>query len=512
MPAKRLSMRKIRELLRLKAAGGMSDRTLALRIGVARSTMTDYLERLEAAGLRWPLPDEITDDVLERTLFERAGFKPGARRRPEPDWAHLVREMRRPGVTLLILWEEYRTIEPAGYGYSRFCDLYRAFERRLAPTMRQHHVAGDKLFVDYSGKKVPIVDPVTGEVRVAELFVAVLGASNFTYAEACWTQALPDWIGAHVRLLEFIDGVPRLLVPDNLKAGVHKASFYDPEINRTYGRMAAHYGVSVLPTRPAKPKDKAKVEAGVRFAQTYILGRLRNLTFFSLAEANAAIRDMLERMNGQVMRRVGVSRRHLFETVERPALKPLPETAYEYAEWKLARVGIDYHVEIEQFYYSVPHALIRQQVDVRLTPRTLEIYHAGRRVAAHARRYGGPRHGTDPDHMPSHHRDYAQWSPERFLREAGKIGPNTVGLFTAILAQRRHPEHGFRNCLGILRLYRGAGSDRAEAVSARALDIGALTYRSIASILDNNLDRPTAKPADSLPLLHANLRGPGYYH
>jgi transposase len=513
MPAKRLTMRKIRELLRLKSAGGMSDRALAQRIGVARSTMTDYLERLAAAGLSWPLPAEVTDAVLEQLLFVRAGFKPGARRRVEPDWAHLAREMRRPGVTLLILWEEYRAAEPSGYGYSRFCELYREFERRLAPTMRQHHVAGDKLFVDFSGKKVPIADPVTGEVKEAELFVAVLGASNFTYAEACWTQALPDWIGAHVRLLSFLGGVPRLLVPDNLKAGVHKASFYDPEINRTYGRLAAHYGFSVLPARPSRPKDKAKVEAGVRFAQTYILGRLRHRTFFSLAEANAAIGEMLDRMNGHVMRRIGVSRRHLFDTVERPALTPLPAEPYEYAEWKLARVGVDYHVDIEHFYYSVPHVLIRQQVDVRLTARMVEIFHGGRRVAAHARRYGGPRHGTDPDHMPAHHRHYADWSAERFLTEAGRIGPNTAGLFTAILAQRRHPEQAFRNCLGILRLYRGAGNVRAEAVSARALEIGALAYRSIASILDNNLDRPAAKPADdTMPLLHSNLRGPGYYH
>lgn len=513
MPAKRLSMRRIRELLRLRAAGGMSDRVLAQHIGVARSTLKEYLARLEAAGLNWPLPDDITDAVLEQRLFERAGVKAGVRRRREPDWAQLVREMRRPGVNLLILWEEYRDAEPGGYGYSRFCELYREFERRLTPTMRQHHVAGDKLFVDFSGKKVPIVDPLTGVVTEAELFVAVLGASNLTYAEACWSQALPDWIGAHVRLLEFLGGVPRLIVPDNLKAGVHKASFYDPEINCTYGRLAAHYGFSVLPTRPARPKDKAKVETGVRFAQSYILGRLRNLTFFSLAEANAAIRGRLERLNGHVMRRLGVSRQHLFDTVERPALNPLPETPYEYAEWKLARVGVDYHVEIEQFYYSVPHALIRQQVDVRLTARTVEIYHAGRRVAVHARRYGGLRHGTDPDHMPSHHREVAQWSPERFLREAGRFGPNTVGLFTAILAQRRHPEHGFRNCLGILRLYRSAGVERAEAVSAWALEIGALSYRSIASIVDNNLDRlRPAQSADSLPLRHANLRGPGYYH
>ena len=289
MPARReLTMRQLRQMLRL-AREGLSARAIGRMLGVARSTVQDNLKRAEAAGLAWPLGAEITDAILEQRLFTRAGVRPGVRRRVEPDWSSLVREANRPGVNLMVLWEEYREVYPDGYGYSRFCDLFREFERRLSPVMRQHHAAGDKLFVDYSGKKVPIVDPDTGVVREAEIFVAVLGASSLTYAEATWSQALPDWIGAHVRLFRFLGGVPRLIVPDNLKSGIHKASFYDPEINRSYGMMAAHYGVGVLPARPRKPRDKAKVEAGVRFAQTYILGRLRRQTFFSLAEANAAI-------------------------------------------------------------------------------------------------------------------------------------------------------------------------------------------------------------------------------
>jgi transposase len=320
-------MRQMRELLRLKFSGGaLSDRALARQLGVARSTVQDYLARIAAAGLTWPLPAEITDDVLEQRLFARAGVKPGLRRRLEPDWAALIREMKRPGVNLMILWEEYRQVHPDGYGYSRFCDLYREFELRLTPTMRQHHVAGDKVFVDFSGKKIGIADPVTGAIRPAEIFVAVLGASNYTYAEATWTQGLPDWIGAHVRMFGFYGSVPRLLVPDNLKAGVHRPSFYDPEVNRTYGRMAEHYSIGILPARPYRPKDKAKVEAGVRFAQSYILGRLRQLTFFSLEECNQAISGVLERMNGRIMRRLGVSRHDLFVQIEQPALRPLPET------------------------------------------------------------------------------------------------------------------------------------------------------------------------------------------
>jgi transposase len=421
--------------------------------------------------------------------------------------------MKRPGVTLTILWEEYRQAQPDGYGYSRFCDLYREFERRLSPVMRQHHVAGDKVFVDYSGKKIAIIDPQTGVVRQAEIFVGVLGASNYTYAEATWTQTLPDWIGAHGRMFRFFGGVPRLIVPDNLKSGVHKASFYDPEINRSYGMMAAHYEVGILPARPRKPKDKAKVEAGVRFAQSYILGRLRNQTFFSLVECNAAIGTALEAMNGRVMRRLGVSRRDLFEGLERPALRALPPTDYEFAEWRLARVGLDYHVEVAGFYYSVPHALIRMQVDVRATARTIEVFHRGERVATHERRYGGPRHGTDRDHMPSAHRRYAEWSPERFGRWARAIGPHTEGLVTAILAHRPHPEQGFRTCLGVLRLYRGLDPARAEAVSAHAVAIGALTYKSIAAILANNRDRVrSTAPESAVVLTHPNVRGLGYFH
>ena len=512
MPARReLTMRQLRQMLRL-ARDGVSAREIGRTLGVARSTVQDNLKRAEAAGLGWPLPAEITDAVLESRLFARAGVTPGARRRLEPDWSSLVREVKRPGVNLMVLWEEYRDVHPEGYGYSRFCDLFREFERRLSPVMRQHHAAGDKAFVDYSGKKVPIVDPATGVVRKAEIFVAVLGASSLTYAEATWTQTLPDWIGAHVRLFRFLDGVPRLVVPDNLKSGIHKASFYDPEINRSYGMMAAHYGVGVLPARPRKPRDKAKVEAGVRFAQTYILGRLRRQTFFSLAECNAAIATAVERINAHVMRRLGVSRRELFESIERPALRPLPADDYEYAEWRLARVNLDYHVEAAGFLYSVPHALIRQQVDVRLTARTVEIFHRGQRVAAHERRHGGRRHGTDPDHMPSSHRRYAEWTPERFRRWGRSIGPETEGLVIAVLSYRPHPEQGFRTCLGILRLFRGLDSTRAEAVSARAVAIGALTYKSIASILANNLHRDQRQPESAAVIDHPNVRGPRYFH
>lgn len=512
MPAKReLTMRQLRHMLRL-AHEGVSARETGRRLGVARSTIQDNLKRATAAGLSWPLPEDLTDDALEKRLFTHAGVKTGARRRIEPDWAELSRELKRPGVNMMILWEEYRAAHPDGYGYSRFCDLFRGFERRLTPVMRQHHVAGDKVFVDYSGKRIGIVDPATGEIREAEIFVAVLGASNLTYAEASWTQKLPDWTGAHVRMFRFFGGTPRLLVPDNLKSGVHKASFYDPEINRTYGALASHYCVGVLPARPRKPRDKAKVEAGVRFAQSYILGRLRRQTFFSLADCNAAIAGAMEAMNNRPMRKIGVSRRELFDKIERDALCPLPETDWEFAEWKRARVSIDYHIEIDGFFYSVPHALIHAEVDVRATARMIEIFYRGQRVGLHERRVLGRRHGTDPEHMPSAHRRYAAWTPERFCRWAAQIGPNTEGLIAAVLSSRRHPEQGFRTCLGVLKLYRGVDPALAEAVSARALEIGALNCKSIAALLARKT-APAAKDNAPATLFdHANLRGPGYYH
>ena len=415
MPAKReLSMRQLRHLLRLHH-DGVSAREIGRRLGVARSTIQDNLKRAAAAGLAWPLADDITEEALETRLFGRAGVTQGQRRRTEPDWAALARELKRPGVTMSILWEEYREVHPEGYGYSRFCDLLRGFERRLTPVMRQHHVAGEKAFVDYSGKRIGIADPTTGEIREAEIFVGVLGASNLTYAEATWTQALPDWTGAHVRMFRFFGGAPKLLVPDNLKSGVAKASFYDPEINRTYGAMAAHYSVGILPARPRRPRDKAKVEAGVRFAQTYILGRLRHLTFFSLAECNAAITLVMQRMNERPMRNLGLSRRDLFEAIERDVLIALPADDWEFAEWRRARVNLDYHIEAHDFLYSVPHALIRAEVDADHGAHGRDLLSRPTR-----RRPSAPHHGPQARHGP---RPHAQLPPALRRVDAGAVPP-----------------------------------------------------------------------------------------
>jgi len=514
MPAERVSMRRVREILRLKHEGGASDREIARSLSVARSTVALTLERVAAAGLRWPLPTPLTDRVLEAMLYAGHGRQQGARRKAEADWAYVHHELRRPGVTLMLLWEEYRQREPDGYRYSRWCELYRAWESRLSPTMRQAHPAGERMFVDYAGQTVDLIDGSTGEIRPAQIFVAVMGASNYTYAEATLTQTLPDWIGAHIRALAFMGGVPAQLVPDNPRVGVDRANWYEPGLNRTYLDLATHYRTAILPTRVRKPRDKAKVEVAVLVVERWILARLRNRRFFSLAELNRAIAELVADLNARPMRRLGVSRRDLFLELDRPALKELPAEPYQYAEWRVRRVGLDYHVEIDGHYYSVPHRLIREQLDARITERTIELFCKGERVAVHMRGTGRGRHTTIPEHMPSAHRRYAEWTIERIGIDAAAIGHSTAKLTALILESRPHPEQGYRACIGILRLVRHYGAERLEAACNHGLEIGARSYSSIQSILKHGLDHRPPRPAAQRELLldHPNIRGPRYYH
>ena len=508
---KRLPMRKIREALRLKA-GGLTQREIAASVGVGRSTVGEYLDSAREAGFSWPLPDGLDDAELEQRLFSSAGSDQ-AKTRPQPDWPYIHRELRRKSVTLMLLWEEYRAQHPDGYGYSQFCERYRQWKGHLSPTMRQTHTAGERMFVDYAGQTIEFTDGLTGEVVTCQLFVAVLGASSYTYAEATLTQSLPDWCSSHERAFKFFGGAPAQVVSDNLKAGITKACFYEPAVNRTYGDLAAHYDTAVVPARPYKPRDKAKVEVGVLLAERWIIAKLRNRTFFSLGELNAAIRDCVIQLNACVSRHLGASRRELFEQVDRSALKPLPQETFSYADWKECRVGIDYHIEIDKHYYSVPHQLLREKVWARLTARTIEIFHKGRRVAAHVRSSANRLHTTIDAHMPSAHRRYADWTPERLRRQAGEVGPSTSALVEIILRERRHPEQGFRSCIGILRLAKSHGHDRLEAACARALEINARSYSSVKSILKNNLDRRRPdKPTDGPAILHANIRGATYFH
>jgi transposase len=401
-------MRKIKEVLRLKWAQGLSNRQIAKACGIGRPTVGEYLRRAAEAGLAWPLPADLDEATLERQLFPPPPSLP-AQTRGVPDWSRVHQELKRKGVTLFLLWQEYRETHPEGYQYSWFCDHYRAWQGKLDVVMRQDHRAGEKLFVDYAGQSMPVVDRDTGEIHEAQIFVAVLGASNYTYAEATWTQGLPDWIGSHRRTFAFFGGVPELVVPDNLRAGVSKAQRYEPDTNPTYQDMAAHYGVAVLPTRVRRPRDKAKVEAGVLVVERWILAALRQRTFFSLAQLNAAIAGLLEKLNARPFKKLPGCRRAHFEAWDKPALKPLPAAPYEYAEWKKARVHIDYHVAVEGHYYSVPHALIKRQLDVRITQNTLECFYRGQRVASHRRSLHKGRHTTVPAHMPEAHRQVGEW-------------------------------------------------------------------------------------------------------
>jgi transposase len=508
-------MRQVREILRLKYEFGTSDRAIAVAIGIARSTVRLCLDRVAAAGLIWPLPATLTDASLEALLFAPlGGSQSGKRHKDEPDWTRVHHELRRPGVTLLLLWEEYRAAHPGGYAYSRWCELYRGWEARLSPTMRQAHPAGERLFVDYAGHTVEALYAGTGELHPAQVFVAVLGASNYTYAEATWSQGLPDWIGSHVRALEFLGGVPRQIVPDNLRSGVLRANWYEPGINPTYRDLAAHYGTAILPTRVRRPRDKAKVEAGVLVVERWILARLRNQRFLSLAELNAAIEMLVTDLNARPMRKLGVSRRQLFDELDRPALLPLPADPFVYAEWRIRRVSLDYHVDVDGHYYSVPHRLLREQVEARVTARTIELFHKGARVAVHVRDGARGRHTTLSEHMPQAHRRHAEWTIERIRQEADAIGTATATLADVILRSRPHPEQGFRACLGILRLVRSFGRERVEAACARGLEIGARSYGSVQSILRHGLDQQprAAAHSDELPLVHPNIRGSGYYH
>ncbi len=505
-------MRKVREVLRLKHTLGMSYRQISETTGVGKTVVGEYLRRAGVIGITWPVAEEIDDAELDRRLFPVPGDGTTGPR-PAIEWPKIHEEMKGRGVTLVLLWQEYRAEQADGYGYSRFCDLYGEWRKTISATMRQTHPAGERLFVDYAGDTMPVFDQVTGE-RAAHIFVAALGASNYTYAEARWSEGLADWIGAHVNTLTAIGGVPKAVVCDNLKAGVTKPSRYEPGVNRTYQDLAMHYGFVVLPTRVRKPRDKAKVEVAVQIVERFVLARLRNQRFFSLEELNAAIRECVVELNAKIMRKLGKSRRELLETIERPALKALPAEPYRYAEWKRARVAPDYHIEIAGHYYSVPSRLIREVVEARITATTVEIFHKGTRVASHAFSPVSNRHTTIPEHMPSAHRRYAYWTPARIMQEAAKIGPATQALFEAIMKAKPHPEQGFRSCLGILRLAKSYGPARLEAACRRGNDIGARSYGSIASILKHGLDRAYAqeKAPEGAPIRHANIRGQGYYH
>jgi transposase len=515
-------MRRIREVLRLRYECGLPHRLISASVGISKGSVSDYLSRAEAAGLTWGEAAGLDEEQIERKLFTLVGRnEPGERAPIDFEWVH--REMRRTSVTLQLLWVEYRDAALAAgrgergcaYQYSQFCDLYADFRAKVDVSMRQVHRAGEKAFLDYSGKKPVIIDPSTGELIDVELFVMVLGASNYTYAEATRTQRTADFVGSTVRALEYFEGVPQILVPDQLRSAVTGPDRYDPEINATYAEMARHYGLAVVPARPRKPKDKAKVEGGVLIAQRWILACLRNRQFFSLDELNDAIAELLERLNARPFQRLDGCRRSAFESIDRPAMRALPASRYQVADWKNAKVNIDYHVMYDDRPYSVPHTMVGAQVQVRATVSVIEILHKGRRVIAH-RRCWGPK-GTPTtleEHRPKSHRDYGAWPPSRVVSWAETIGPSAGALVTHILETYPHPEDGYRKCMALLRTSKKYGAARVDAACRRAIAIGSPNRKSVEMILKKGLENaPVATPSEEhqLSLHHENVRGSEYF-
>jgi transposase len=464
-------MHRVREVLRLKFACGLSNRKIAVSCGIDRETVGMYLRRAEKAGLGWPLPAALSDSELDRRLFPAPASPPGPQR-PPPDCQYIYEQLRthkKVNLTLMQLWCEYKEVHSDGFQYTQFCEHYRRWRSKLDYVMRQEHKAGEKLFVDFTDG-LPLVDPHTGALIRTQLFVGVWGFSNFTYAEAVLDQTAPSWTHCHVQAFEYSRAVPHALVPDNLKSGVSKPCFYEPELNRSYAELAGHYDTVILPARIGRPRDKAKAEAGVLLAQRWILAVLRNRRFFTLEEMNAAIREQLNRLNGRAMRKLGKSRRELFEAQDRPAARALPARPYEFAEWRKAKVHIDYTIEIEKHVYSVPYRLIHETVDVRLAARTLEAFYRGERVAVHVRSYEPGKQTIQDEHRPAEHRKHLEWTPSRMITWAAQTGPATALLVERILSARRHPEQGYRGCLGIMKLGEHYGAERLEATSrGRAL-------------------------------------------
>lgn len=506
-------MRMLREVLRLYLGLNAAQREIARSCKLSPSTVNGYCGRARVAKLTWPLPPELDDDAALTALLFPDENRPQANR-PEPDWATVHLELKRKHVTKQLLWEEYKSGQPHGYQYSQFCERYSRWAACINVVMRQEHRAGEKMFIDFSGDGVEVIDPKTGEVVVAKLFIAVLGASNLTYVEPTLSEDLPSWTGGHVRALEYFGGVAEIWVPDNLKSGVKKPDLYEPDLNPTYAELARHYEAAVIPTRVRKPRDKAKVEQGVLLAERWILAALRNRTFFSLEEVREAVKPLVEKLNNRQMRKLKKSRREVFEQLERGALKPLPRGRYEFARWAQPKVHIDYHVEFDGNFYSVPYQLVGQRLDLRATETTVELLRGLKVITSHARSYERGKYVTKTEHMPKAHQAQAEWTPARLIEWAKKTGPNTARLVEEIMSRKVHPQQGFKACLGILHLNRDYKPVRIEAACARALKMRACTCKSVKAILRNNLDGQPLEddsPQAALPL-HQNIRGGSYYH
>jgi len=505
-------MRQVYEVLRLAYDQRLSQRAIARALGLSQSTVNEYLRRFRGSGVGWPIPPALDEAAVEARLF--TDLTPPVGVRPAPEWGSIHAELKRKGVTLQLLWIEYKQREPTGYQYTQFCQHYHDWAATIEPVLRQVYTAGEKAFVDYAGLTMPVVDAATGDTREAQIFVGALGASHLIYAEATWTQSLPDWIGSHVRMLEYVGGVPALIVPDNLKAGVTSPCYYEPVVHATYQDFATHYGTVILPARVRHPRDKAKVETAVQIVEREILAPLRHDVFHALAELQHAVAFALDRLNARPFQKLAGSRRSVFEATERAALRPLPPTRYELAVWKSAKVNIDYHISVAGHLYSVPYRLVGVQVTVRLTATMLEVLHQGTRVAVHARSVQKGHYSTEPTHRPKAHQRHLEWTPSRLIAWGTSIGLATGAVIDALLARSPHPEQGYRACLGLLSLKKRYDAVRLEAACVRACEAQTMRYRSVKSILATALDTipvDPVTPTTPLPATHAHVRGAAYY-
>ncbi len=511
-------MRKIKEVLRLRWLSKLTFEKISDSCVISQTAARDYVTRARSASLNWDAVQAIDEEGLEALLFPNRSSGGNGQKLAGMNFADFHMNLRKKSVTKLLLWHEYRERNPAGYSYSQLCLLYREYLRKTRISLRHTHTAGEKMFVDYAGQTVPIYDAITGDVNHAQIFIACLGASQYTYAEAQPSQSLPCWIDGHIHAFEFFGGCPEIVVPDNLRAGVSRACRYEPDLNPTYHDLAKFYDVAVIPTRVKKPKDKAKVENAVLLCERWILAVIRNRKFFSIAELNEAILELLIKLNEKPFQKLPGSRKSVFETLDRPALKPLPQEAYEFAEIKLAGVNIDYHIVADGHYYSVPYTIIGEEVLVKLRRGTVEIFHKNRRVALHKRSYVKGGYTTALEHRPKAHQKYLEWSPARLLRWAATVGPHTEQICATIMAERDHPEQGFRSCMGIFRLSERYGNLRAEAAARRAIYFSTNSYKAIKKILLRNLDQAAlpnkalaAPPVPEATIHHENVRGGDYY-
>ena len=515
MPTQRISMRKLREVCRLRFHAHLSLRQISHSTQVSLGAIQKIISTMTQQGLDWSAIQALDDTHLSGLIYPKPADSNVATRKELPDWLEVHREVKPKGMTLLLLWEEYVQQYPTRcFSYSQYCRLYREWLKKQKRSMRQTHKAGEKLFVDYAGKTVPIVSHVTGEMRTAQIFVAVLGASNYTFCEATWSQKLPDWINSHVRAFEYLQGVPEIVVPDNLKSGVTNACRYDPDINPSYQQLAAHYGVALVPARPLKPKDKAKAEVGVQIIERWILARLRHHTFFSLAELNHCIKALLEEVNNKPFKQLPGTRNSWFESLDKPALNPLPKHAYQYTEIKTVKVNIDYHVQYDKHIYSVPHQLVGEKIELHAKENLIELYFHHKRMASHARKYY-PGTTTCAEHMPIQHEKHQQWNAARLMSWAQAMGDEVLLWVQTLLQQKKHEEQAYRVCLGLLNLSRSYPKERVNKACAIANQNQLYRLKQIKAVLRSNQDALLTKEMKTqliLPQEHENIRGPASFH